>query len=871
MKNIIRRMFGGGSKPAVKLLAVTPPREGSRTMLGVENMVGSIAVPEPFTLEIAGDSGGVSLMARCSDNRVVRQQLGARYPQAQLEEVSPEEDPVRLEEGEQAWSTVLRLQGPEYLPLRTFRDDDLLDQGSDPLIGLIGSMSDLERGERVVSRLHLNSLGPDWAQAHVEKLKVRSAGERTVSDDIERSRAERGNIARMAVMAVALLAGLKGYMWVQSGEWWKAALLGLGAATALALAGWVVWRIKKANRASAMRDPVMIEEKTSRPAFEAHLEVTAILSSSGSAERAEQLLGNVVAAYRSYDNAAGARFSAGRVKPAVPVPSLEPPRRGMLRGRNVLGVREVAALWHPPGARDEMPMVRRSGAKVLLPSSDGVDAGAHVGSTTAGKRKRVHFPHDVLGRHHLYVARTRMGKSTLMQHLVVHKMNEKAAGRDGDAIVVVDPHADLVHSLLAHVPGEIADSVRLIDLADESRAPGINLLDTSVFSDRDRTVDSVVRVAKGIWDQWGPRMQSILEHIVKSLHEANMHPSVRSGEQYTLIDGLRMLSDRRFRARVLGLVDDPYVLEWWATTFLSWSRNYSADSIAPVQTRLSYYATSKRARAILGQPESTIDLHGVISEGGVLLVSTSQATAGRDVAALVGASILNLVDSVIRGQGALSPDSRRGALVVVDEMQSMPGVDYESMLSELGKFGASFVLATQSLAGLDSLSPTMRESLLANVGCLVVFQSAASAARELVWELDRDRVTEEDIVSLPSHHCYVRASVGGERLPTFSMELRKPGDGDPHMKHQIEAAASGYTTPGEVLAAREAQARLRVQAFREEMARLQEESEETPPDGGGNSTDPGKRRRPRTRRRREENTQADGEEAQPDEEEGESE
>ena len=31
---------------------------------------------------------------------------------------------------------------------------------------------------------------------------------------------------------------------------------------------------------------------------------------------------------------------------------------------------------------------------------------------------------------------------------------------------------------------------------------------------------------------------------------------------------------------------------------------------------------------------------------------------------------------------------------MVDEMQSMPGVDYETMLSELGKFGASFILAT---------------------------------------------------------------------------------------------------------------------------------------------------------------------------------
>ena len=106
----------------------------------------------------------------------------------------------------------------------------------------------------------------------------------------------------------------------------------------------------------------------------------------------------------------------------------------------------------------------------------------------------------------------------------------------------------------------------------------------------------------------------------------------------------------------------------------------------------------------------------------------------------MGASLLNLVDAVIREQGGLPPEKRRGALVVVDEMQSMPGVDYESMLSELGKFGASFVLATQSLAKLDDLSPTMRDTLLANVGCLAIFQVAGNDARQLVWELGKDRV-----------------------------------------------------------------------------------------------------------------------------------
>ena len=41
-------------KPPV-LLAVTPPRTGERTLLGVENLLQSIAVPEPFSLELAGD------------------------------------------------------------------------------------------------------------------------------------------------------------------------------------------------------------------------------------------------------------------------------------------------------------------------------------------------------------------------------------------------------------------------------------------------------------------------------------------------------------------------------------------------------------------------------------------------------------------------------------------------------------------------------------------------------------------------------------------------------------------------------------------------------------------------------------------------
>ena len=181
----------------------------------------------------------------------------------------------------------------------------------------------------------------------------------------------------------------------------------------------------------------------------------------------------------------------------------------------------------------------------------------------------------------------------LMLHVVLHKMREKAAGRNHDAIIVIDPHADLVNSLLEQVPEEIIDRVYLIDLADDTQAPGINLLDVKVFPDRDRTADSVVRVAKGMWEHWGSRMQSILEHVVKALHEYNGHPDTKDDQQFTILDESRLLSDRRFRNQVLRRVDDPYVINWWARIFADWTRNLEAEAVAPVQTRL---ATTPRPR-----------------------------------------------------------------------------------------------------------------------------------------------------------------------------------------------------------------------------------------------------------------------------------
>ena len=801
----------------VELLTITPPRTGERTLLGVENLLQALAVEEAFSLEISGTADGASFLVRTSSPDVFQQQLAIHYPQARIRPVPPEEDPLRPREGEQAFTKVLTLARQEFLPLRTFRDDDILDAGSDPLLAVLGALSNLGGDQRLGARLVLRSLGPSWSEQHQRKSLVPPMSPVMNPSYQYQTRPLKVEGIGMIILLGLIGLGLQNQIWLRDGMLIKAILLDTAVAAAVIAAVPLLWRWHRS--ASRIYDQKLMQEKISRPAYLAELHLTAILPEDEAERTAQDLLGALATAFHHYDHASGNAFKDGKLRAGTHEDPLAMVTYRPWRGRSVLNTREVATLWHMPRGGDEVPLLERSGARSIHPLARGIREGAPVGESVTGSSQRtVHFTGDLLRQHHLYVAKTRMGKSTLMQHVVAHKLKAKAMGQDDDAIIVVDPHSDLVRSLLNLVPKEIVDQVYLIDLSDDERVAGINLLDTHLFPDRDRATDNVVQVVKNLWEQWGPRMQSILEHTLKSLYEANRHPSVRRDRQYTILDGLHMLSDNSFRKRALSKVSDPYLLRWWARDFREWHRQYRADAVAPVQTRLAYYASSKRARAILGQPASTLDLYDIVRGGRVLFVNTAQGQVGRDVAALVGGTLLNLVDGVIRSQEALPAQERKRVTVVVDEMQAIPGADYEAMLSELGKFGASFVMATQSLTRLEDLSRTLRETIFSNIGCLVSFQVSASDARYLTWELDRDQVTEEDLTSLPVHHCYVRATVGGDKLPTFSMALRPPYAGDTEAAEAVLQRVSEYTLSRSVVTTRlEEEAEKYVRAFRRDV------------------------------------------------------
>ena len=65
------------------------------------------------------------------------------------------------------------------------------------------------------------------------------------------------------------------------------------------------------------------------------------------------------------------------------------------------------------------------------------------------------------------------------------------------------------------------------------------------------------------------------------------------------------------------------------------------------------------ARAIIGQPRSTIDPLRWLAEGALVIVNTARGVVGEDTAALVSGTILNLAAQVIGEQAALPASERR--------------------------------------------------------------------------------------------------------------------------------------------------------------------------------------------------------------------
>src|SRR5260221_955382 len=101
--------------------------------------------------------------------RHLADQVQARYPQAIIRQLAQEDDPLALREGEVVTAVELRAGAAAYLPLRALRERELLQEGADPLLGILGMFNHLPPHMRVVTQLALIPVSPTWSQPYRRK------------------------------------------------------------------------------------------------------------------------------------------------------------------------------------------------------------------------------------------------------------------------------------------------------------------------------------------------------------------------------------------------------------------------------------------------------------------------------------------------------------------------------------------------------------------------------------------------------------------------------------------------------------------------------------------------------------------------------
>lgn len=819
--------FGPRDVGSVRAYRALPPRSGNVELMGVEGFFASLLSREArFSFEIFGVDEVVSYAARSQSYLPLDGMLTACYPQAQLvpldgtgrgSSAALTRDWLASSGGGERWVLPLYLSRSPDLPLKFYTDDSLGRGETDPLASILGFLASVSAsGVKAGSRLLLQPLGADWSQPYQRlyqrRMDRQDLGMAARPGTVRSREGEVDDGFLPGLSPVVTLAGL-GLLALGYFNYWSyqegilpiavaADVLGLGV-VAGAVAGW-----RKFFRQDSVRayfDEDMTSLKLGSQGFAAELQLVLDAPPEVDRRQVNRMLREFISIYRQFEFPAGNGWKPGRAR-LLPVTEHreresfgpEPVSGRRMRG-SILCPRELATLWHLPVGETEGATIPRAGSRQMRGYLRGLEEGSYVGNVI-GSGARVRLGAKTLQRHILLLGKTGMGKSTVINHILEDKLLAKGRGEDREAVVVIDPHADLVRNILSYAPENVAPRIKLLNLGDEEYLAAMNLLDPSVFKDRDRCVAVIIDAMRFLSGSWGPRMHQILDHSLKAIFEYN--ESTPMSERLSILDILPLLSgpegrdSRRrsvFQDRVLHRVRDQEVLNWFER-FIGQSENIKRESLGPVETRIGAFASNRRSRAILGQWQTTINFGDLLRSGDVLLVSTASGEVGPEVSALMGSTVVSLIDSALREQENLPEAERARCLLVCDEFHTITGTNWEEFMAGIRKYGASTVLSTQSVARLDMPERKLKDGILGNCGGVICYQMSGEDAAIMVQQMGRDSgVSETDLVSLDPFCCYIKLTTSDTSLDPFSMRTRPPSQGDGRAYDLVMEGRKEYT------------------------------------------------------------------------------
>ena len=479
-----------------------------------------------------------------------------------------------------------------------------------------------------------------------------------------------------------------------------------------------------------------IKEKNEQHCFEACIRLG--VSGGGQAGRINSML----SAFRTLESA-GVRVKLTPDKPEN-LNNVKVPWHFPLR----LSIKELTAFTLLPFGEEELPGTDGLHPKHTLPpkwyrepTNQIYDRTFAMSSGVLGGKKLSISPQDSL-EHTILLGPTGSGKSTAMEHLI---LSDIYAGR---SVIVIDPKADLVTSILERIPEGRINDVVVID-PSEACPTGFNPL--SLPGDDTLTADAILAVFKEIFaENWGIRSQDVLSAALLTLRQTD-------GASLLWLPAL--LTDDNFRHKITSQLKDEIVLKPFWKNYDSMKDSERKQEIAPVLNKMRQFLYRPGLRSILGQSNPKFQLTDLFHKRRIVLVPLNKGTVGSESARLLGSLIVGLTWTLALSRANIAPERRHVVSMYIDELQdylSLP-TDLSDALAQARGLGVGITMAHQYRA---QLPPEIRAGIDANARNKIVFGLNAVDAKEIA-PMAPD-LTALDFMTLPRYEIYANFMSDGK-------------------------------------------------------------------------------------------------------------
>lgn len=449
-----------------------------------------------------------------------------------------------------------------------------------------------------------------------------------------------------------------------------------------------------------------------------------------------------------------------------------PPRAGM-----ILNTEELATIFHLQQAVSTPHLAYAASKKVPAPAElpeEGIVVGKNV---YRGEERIIRLGQEDMRRHMYVLGQTGTGKTVLLTNLIQQDIVR------GGGVAVVDPHGDLIETILGRIPEDRAQDVILFEPGDLERPMGLNLFEYKNEEQKDFLVNETINMLYALYDPGhtgivGPRMEHWLRNGALTL--------MADPEGASFIEVPKIFTDNDYLRKKLKYVDNSVVLDFWTKEMAQTSDFHKSEILGWFNSKFGAFASNTMMRNIIGQHKSGFDFRDVMDNKKILLVNLSKGRTGEINSRILGMIFVMKAQAAAMSRADIPESERTDFTMYVDEFQNFATDSFATILSEARKYRLSLVTANQFIG---QLTDEIKNAVFGNVGSIACLRVGPDDAQYMSRQFT-PVFNEQDLIQMENLTAATRLMIGGVPSKPFSLSVVKPWEEAGYKPHNKEFANS---------------------------------------------------------------------------------